>query len=375
MMEFCDLKKQYLSMKEEMDEAILSAVAQTHFIGGPQVEQLEKELASYVGEPYCISCSTGTDALNLAMRAIGCGPGDAVFTTAFSFFATAEVVALNGATPVFADINPDTFNLDPVSLEQAIQKVKKEGLLRPKAVITVDLFGQPADYPAIRNITNRENLVLIEDAAQGFGGQIDGKLACSFGDISATSFFPSKPLGCYGDGGAIFTDNQEYASVMSSLKVHGKGADKYDNLRIGYNSRLDTVQAAVLLTKFSRFEWEVERRNQLADCYTKALSGIVKTPVVPKGYRSSWAQYTLMLPQEANRPAIQKALLEFGVKTMVYYPKPLHLQSAFLSLGYEKGSLPYAEAAADRVLSLPMHPYWEQSEVAQVCKAVQQVLG
>lgn len=217
--------------------------------------------------------------------------------------------------------------------------------------------------------------MLIEDAAQGFGGQIDGKLACSFGDISATSFFPSKPLGCYGDGGAIFTDNQEYASVMSSLKVHGKGADKYDNLRIGYNSRLDTVQAAVLLTKFSRFEWEVERRNQLADCYTKALSGIVKTPVVPKGYRSSWAQYTLMLPQEANRPAIQKALLEFGVKTMVYYPKPLHLQSAFLSLGYEKGSLPYAEAAADRVLSLPMHPYWEQSEVAQVCKAVQQVLG
>ena len=205
MMEFCDLKKQYQALLPEMEQAILSAASQAHYIGGPQVGELEKTLAAYVGEPYCISCATGTDALNLALRAIDCGPGDAVFTTAFSFFATAEVVSLNGAVPVFADINPDTFNLDPHSLELAVAQVKKEGKLRPKAVITVDLFGQPADYPAIRAIAKKEGLILIEDGAQGFGGKIGDQLACSFGDISATSFFPSKPLGCYGDGGAVFT--------------------------------------------------------------------------------------------------------------------------------------------------------------------------
>lgn len=368
-MQFRDLKKQYQVLKSDMDQAMLDAVASGAFIIGKQVKELEASLAEYVGVKHCISCANGTDALTLALKAWNIGAGDAVFVPDFTFFASAEVISLEGATPVFVDVDADTFNMDVKSLNEAIEKTVLEGKLTPKVIITVDLFGLPANYPEIRLIANNFGLRILEDGAQGFGGAIDGKRACSFGDISTTSFFPAKPLGCYGDGGAVFTDNDEWAAVLDSLRVHGKGSFKYDNVRIGVNSRLDTLQAAILQVKFDAFEkYEVEDINKAAALYTEKLKEVVKTPVIPAGYYSSWAQYTIKLKDREQRDGLQNFLKEQGIPTMVYYPKPMHEQTAYKSLGYGKGSCPVTEKLCETVLSLPIHPYLLQEDVELVCE-------
>ena len=374
-MQFRDLKKQYEVLKKDIDQAMLEVAASGAFIMGKQVKELEQQLAEYVGMKHCVSCANGTEALTLALKAWGIKAGDAVFVPDFTFFASAEVVSLEGATPVFVDVDVDTFNIDPAALEKAIEKTIKEGKLQPKVIITVDLFGLPANYPAIRKIADKYHLLILEDGAQGFGGEINGKKACSFGDISTTSFFPAKPLGCYGDGGAIFTDNDEWASLMDSLRVHGKGSFKYDNVRIGMNSRLDTLQAAILKVKFDAFKnYELNDVNKAANLYTQKLKDLVKTPVVPEGYLSSWAQYTIQLQDEKQRDGLQAYLKEQGIPTMVYYPKPMHEQTAYLGLGYQSGDFPATESLCDKVLSLPMHPYLTEEEIEKVCQAISEYL-
>ncbi|MBR2504215.1 MAG: DegT/DnrJ/EryC1/StrS family aminotransferase, partial [Oscillospiraceae bacterium] len=285
-MEFRNLKKQYEVLKAEIDSGITEVCTNANFISGAKVRQLEKELAEYVGVKHCVTCANGTDALTLALMVLGVGEGDCVFVPDFTFFSTAETVAYEGATPIFIDVDPDTFNMNPDSLKKAVEYIKNEGKLNAKAVITVDLFGLPADYDAITEIAEEYNLFIIEDSAQGFGGNIRGRMACSFAHIATTSFFPAKPLGCYGDGGAVFTDNDDYAALLRSYTVHGKNADdKYDNIRIGMNSRLDTIQAAVLLPKLHAFaDYELDDVNAAAEYYTENLKGIVKTPQVPEGY-------------------------------------------------------------------------------------------
>lgn len=370
-MQFRDLIKQYNVLKPEMDKAMLDTAASGGYIMGKAVKELETMLAEYVGVKYCISCANGTDALNLALKAWNIKEGDAVFVPDFTFFSSAEVVSLERATPVFVDVDADTYNMDPISLENAIKRTIKEKKLKPKVIITVDLFGLPANYPEIRKIADKYNLLILEDGAQGFGGNINGKMACSFGDISITSFFPAKPLGCYGDGGAIFTDNDEWASIMDSLRVHGKGSFKYDNVRIGVNSRLDTLQAAILKVKFNAFkEYELEKINEAANIYTSKLKGIVKTPIIPEGYYSSWAQYTVTLKNNEQRDGLQAYLKDKGIPSMIYYPKPMHEQTAYKYLGYKEGSSPIAEMLAKCVLSLPLHPYITDDEINQVGSVV-----
>jgi dTDP-4-amino-4,6-dideoxygalactose transaminase len=321
---------------------------------GPEVQELEEQLAEYVGVKHAITCANGTDALTLAMMVLDIQEGDAVFCPTFTFFATAETIAFAQATPVFVDSNEDTFNICPFDLEKRINQTIDEGKLIPKAIIAVDLFGLCADYPEIERIAKKYNLQLIEDAAQGFGGSINGKKAGSFGDIATTSFFPAKPLGCYGDGGALFTDNDEYAELIKSYRVHGKGSDKYDNVRIGMNSRLDTIQAAILLEKLAAFPQELIARNRSAAKYTQELNGTYKTPLVPEGYVSSWAQYTLVAP---DRDAEIAAYQAKGIPSMVYYRTCMHQQAAFKALGYQEGDFPVAERLANSVFSLPMHGY------------------
>lgn len=376
-MEFRDLKRQYQVLKPQMDAAMLEVAENCNFISGKQVTELEQQLAEYVGVKHCVTCGNGTDALTLVMMAWDIKAGDAVFVPTFTFFASAEVVAFEGATPVFVDVDERTFNVDPVKLEEAIEQVKKEGKLNPRAVIAVDLFGQPADYTKIEEICKKHGLLLLEDGAQGFGGKIGDRTACSFGDAAATSFFPAKPLGCYGDGGAVFTNDDEMADYMRSIRVHGKSpADKYDNLRIGLNSRLDTIQAAVLKVKLQAFkDHELESVNRAAKLYDEYLGNVVKTPVVPEGFYSSWAQYTLILDSKEQRTHLQKELKEQRIPTMVYYPKPMHLQGAFADLGYKKGDFPVAESLCERVLSLPMHPYLNEEDIRFVANAVKAALN
>ena len=383
-MEFRDLKKQYQVLREEMDRAILDTVASGAYIMGPQVKELEKQLADYVGVKHCLTCANGTDALTLALKAWGVGPGDAVFVPDFTFFSSAEVVPLEGAEPFFVDVCDDTFNIDSADLERAVQAVLAEGRLRPRIVVAVDLFGLPADYQAVRTVADRYGLLVLEDGAQGFGGTIDGKRACSFGDIATTSFFPAKPVGCYGDGGAVFTDNDEWAALIDSYRVHGKGQFKYDNVRIGMNSRLDTVQAAVLQVKLKAFaEYELDDINAAAEKYTERLKDIVATPIIPDGFRSSWAQYTIKLQDGAQRDTLQAALKAEGIPSMVYYPKPMHLQTAFSSLSFraepqaESRNLdlcPVATSLCSRVLSLPLHPYLTDEQIDTVCTAIRKFL-
>ena len=353
-MQFIDLAAQYQHLKTKIDQRIQDVLNHGQYIMGPEVKELEQKLAEYVGVKHVITCANGTDALTLAMMVLDIKEGDAVFCPTFTFFATAEVIAYEGATPVFVDSDRDTFNICPQNLEQQIQKVIAEGKLNPKAIIAVDLFGLPANYPEIEKIAEKYGLKLIEDAAQGFGGSINGKRAGSFGDIAITSFFPAKPLGCYGDGGAVFTNNDEYAELLRSYRVHGKGKDKYDNVRIGMNSRLDTIQAAILLEKLAAFPTELEARNRAAEKYTSELKSKYKVPVVPEGYVSSWAQYTLQADDRDAEMANYKAQ---GIPTMVYYGTCMHNQTAFADLGYQRGDFPIAESLANNVFSLPMHGY------------------
>ncbi len=369
-MQFRDLKKQYEVLKPEMDKAILDTIASAGFIGGPKVKALEEALAAYCGVKHCVTCGNGTDALQLMLQAWGVGPGDAVFVPDFTFFASGEVVSFAGATPVFYDVDLQTFNADVNSLKKAIEAVEAEGKLNLKAVITVDLFGLPANYPEIEALAHAHGMKVLEDAAQGFGGEINGKHACSFGDGACTSFFPAKPLGCYGDGGAVFTDDDEVAALLRSLCVHGKGSYKYDNVRIGMNSRLDAVQAAVLDVKLKAFaDYELAAVNQAAAWYDAALEGVVKTPVIPEGYMSSWAQYTIQLPSREVRDGLQEALKAQGIPTMVYYPKPMHTQTAFAAVKAYV-DCPNTDTLSATVLSLPMHPYLDEETVQTVANAV-----
>jgi len=370
-MEFIDLKAQYQALKEEIDEAIQGVLNHGGFIMGKEVSELEAQLKEYVGAKYCVSCANGTDAMSMVLMAWDIKEGDAVFVPSFTFMSTSEVVSLRGATPVFVDIDIDTFNIDVDSLESTVKKVIAEGKLTPRVIIPVDLFGLPADYEKLLPLAKKYNLSILEDGAQGFGGAINGKKACSFGEAATTSFFPAKPLGCYGDGGAIFTDDEELYSILASIRVHGKGKDKYDNVRVGLNSRIDTLQAAILLLKLKAFrEHELTARQKWGELYASLLEDIVKTPTIPNGYTSSFAQYTILLDNEEQRDALQKKLKENNIPSMVYYPKPLHLQSVYCGLGYTEGSLPQAEKASKCVLSLPMHPYLNESEINNVVNII-----
>jgi len=369
-MQFIDLKAQYDTLRDRIDARIHQVLDHGGYIMGPEVKEFEAALSAYCGVEHTITCANGTDALVLALKALGIGPGDAVFTTPFTFFATAEAIALAGARPVFADIDPRTFNIDPASLEQAILRTEQERKFLPKAVMTVDLFGLPADYDAIEALCEKYKLDLVEDAAQGFGGEIRGRRAGSFGTVATTSFFPAKPLGCYGDGGAIFTNHEGVAERLRSLRVHGKGGDKYDNVRIGTNSRLDTLQAAILIEKLEAFPDEMEKRQQVAQRYTNQLPNWLTGPHVPEGYVSSWAQYSVLAESGAERTRIMKALGETGVPTMIYYAKPLHMQTALIDLGLKEGDFPVSEDASARVFSLPMGPYLSEADQSRVLETL-----
>lgn len=379
-MQFRDLKHQYQVLKKDIDQAVLDVMQSGAFIMGQPVKELEAQLAEYVGVRHCLTCANGTDALTLALKAWGIGPGDAVFVPDFTFFSSAEVVSLEGATPIFVDVDEETFNISPESLDEAIRQTLADGKLSPKVIIAVDLFGLPANYPEICKIADKYDLLILEDGAQGFGGEIMGRQACSFGDISTTSFFPAKPLGCYGDGGAIFTNSDEWAALIESYRVHGKGTFKYDNVRIGMNSRLDTIQAAILKVKLRAFrDYELADVNRVATRYTELLkdaSGI-KTPVVPTGFYSSWAQYTLRLESEIKRDALQTRLKEQGIPSMVYYPTPMHLQTAFQlpvpqgeGPGVGSNICPTSTKLSQTVLSLPMHPYMTDEDIQSVVDAI-----
>lgn len=373
-MQFKDLKRQYRVLRTDMDKAILDAAASGAYIMGPQVQELERELADYVGTRHCISCASGTDALTLALKAWGIRRGDAVFVPDFTFFASAEAVSLEGATPVFVDVDRETFSIDPADLENKIEATIRKGESVPKVIITVDLFGLPANYHAIRRIADNHGLLILEDGAQGFGGALDGKRNCSFGDISTTSFFPSKPLGCYGDGGACFTDNDEWAALMDSYRMHGKGSSKYENVRIGMNSRLDAIQASILRVKLKAFAEELAAVNRAAAEYTARLADIVETPVVPDGLLSSWAQYTVKLNNKTERDGLQAYLEGQGIPSMVYYPTPMRRQTAYVNRGLPESDCTVADRLCETVLSLPIHPYIELEEIDEVCNSVKAFL-
>ncbi len=358
-MDFIDLSAQQKLIREKIEKRISDILDHGQYIMGPEVFELEEKLKSYVNVKYCISCSSGTDALIIPLMAKGIGPGDAVITTSFSYIATAEVIHLLGATPIFCDIYPGTFNLDPNGLEKAYNKAVSEKL-KPKAIISVDLFGLPARYRLIDEFAKSKKLFLLEDAAQGFGGTIGNSKACTFGDVSSTSFFPAKPLGGYGDGGAIFTNNDELAEKMRSIRVHGAGNDKYDNIRLGLNGRLDTLQAAILIEKLNIFDSEIVKRNKIAEKYTNNLDSNIITPIIPKGYMSSWAQYSIVIEDKEKRNKMIEFLSKDGIPSMIYYKIPLHLQKVFKYLNYKLGDMPVSERISNKILSIPMHPYLDK---------------
>jgi len=381
-MDFIDLATQQKRIKQKIDDAIQRVLSHGKYVMGPEVPELEERLAAYVGAGHAIGCASGTDALLLALMAYGVGPGDAIFTTPFTFIATAEVIALLGATPVFVDIDPATFNLAPASLERAVQAVQSQdplvhplpsgpsgsSYLRPRGVIPVDLFGLPADYDRLQAIAGEYGLFVIEDAAQSFGAAYKGRKAGALGQIGCTSFYPAKPLGGYGEGGMCFTDDDHLQEMMCSFRVHGQGRDRYDNVRIGLNARLDTLQAAILLVKFEIFPEEVELRQQIAQRYTDLLASCsqLQTPLIPQGYLSAWAQYSVLAESGTHRAELQQKLQDEGIPTAIFYPKPLHLQGAFASLGYKAGTFPVSEDYATRIFSLPMHPYLQKAEQERI---------
>jgi dTDP-4-amino-4,6-dideoxygalactose transaminase len=373
--EFIDLGRQYKLIENDIKLGIDAVFQSRRFIMGQEVAELEEKLAAFVGSRYALSCSSGTDALVILLMAYGVGPGDAVFVPTFTFFASAECVSTVGATPVFVDVDPDTFNISPDSLRQAIDKTLTEGKLHPRGIIPVDLFGLPAEYGAIESLAKKHNLFVLEDAAQGFGGEYHGKRAGSLGDVAATSFFPAKPLGCYGDGGAAFIEDDTFCALCESIRIHGQGVNRYDNVRLGINGRLDTIQATVLLVKLGLFEAELDARNKHAAAYTERLKDIIKVPVVPKGYRSSWAQYTLTAKSEEQREVIMAQLKSRDIPSTIYYPTPVHLATAYKALGYEPGSLPVSERLSKLVFSIPLHPYLENDEIDLVSQTIREALS
>ena len=374
-MQFRDLKTQYTVLKNEMDKAILEVVASSAFVMGPKIKEMESAFAEYVGVKHCVACNSGTDALLLALKVWNIKPGDAVFVPSFTFFASAEVIAMQGATPVFVDVDKDTFNVDVADLERKIELTLKRGKLNPRVIIAVDLFGLPADFKTIRKVADKYGLYVLEDGAQGFGGRIGDQKACTFGDISTTSFFPAKPVGCYGDGGAVFTDNVEWASLLESYHIHGKGSDRYDNVRIGMNSLLDSIQAAILLVKLKAFkENELVDVNKVAARYTERLKNLVKTPIVPEGFYSSWAQYTIQVENKEVREGLQTALKAHDIPTAIYYPIPMHRQTAFKDLDLDDNRCPVSDQLADTVVSLPIHPYLSLADQDMICDAVREFL-
>lgn len=362
---FIDLQAQRRRLGKQVDQAIAAVLEHGAFIMGPEVRALEQSLGEFCGAREVVSCASGTDALLLVLMAWDIGPGDAVIVPSFTFVATAEVVALTGATPVFVDVLEDTFNMDPEALAPAVALARERGL-NPRAVIPVDLFGQPADYERILPEAERLGLQVLADTAQGFGGAVGGQRTGTFGTATGTSFFPAKPLGCYGDGGAIFTDDAELAGRLRSVRVHGQGRDKYDNVRIGVNGRLDTIQAAILLCKLAIFEDEIEARNAVAKRYNEGLGDVVNVPNVRPGYTSVWAQYTVRVP---NRDAVAPRLKAAGIPTAIYYPIPLHRQTGYA--GYPAvGDLSVSDRLAADVLSLPMHPYLDEALQDRIVAAV-----
>lgn len=386
-MEFIDLHAQQREILPVLEQRVRAVFRHGRFILGPEIRELERKLAEFAGVQHALACASGTDALLLVLMALEVGPGDAVLTTPFTFIATAEVISLLGATPVFVDIDPATFNLDPQALDQALRALRTRDpslhplprrssleALKPKVVIPVDLFGLPADYDAIQEVADRYGLFVLEDAAQSFGAVYKGRKACSLGQAAATSFFPAKPLGCYGDGGAVFTNDEALAEKAASLRVHGQGSDKYDNVRIGLNARCDTLQAAILLAKLEVFSQELDRRRQVACEYSRALDACphVQPPRVPVGLQSAWAQYSVL---SDRRDRILESLKEAGIPAAVYYRKPLHLQGAFSALGYLKGDFPVSEDASRRIFSLPMHPYLTKEQINRVASTVARGAG
>ena len=385
---FIDLAAQKNRILPRIQKRIQTVLEHGKYIMGPEIKELEDALADYIAVKHAITCSSGTDALLMALMAKNIGPGDAVFTTPYTFFATAEVIALLGATPIFVDIDYKTFNMSPAKLESAIKAVQTKNHsiypftqtdeLTPKAVMSVDMFGLPCDYDQLEKITSTYGLFLIEDAAQGFGGVFNQKKACTFGDIGCTSFFPAKPLGCYGDGGAVFTDSDEIAGRLESIRVHGKGLDKYNNDRVGLNARMDTIQAAILLEKLKIFPDELTKRQAVAKRYSQKLADFnenIVLPDVPVNCLSAWAQYSILLKTENLRNTLQKKLKESGIPSMIYYPVPVHRSRAFRKLGYPSGSMPVSEDCSKRILSLPMHPYMEKKQQDHIISAVQKAMA
>jgi dTDP-4-amino-4,6-dideoxygalactose transaminase len=371
--EFIDLGAQRRRIGQRMDDAVLRVVHHGKYIMGPEVAELEKKLSAFCGAKHTLSCANGTDALGLGLMALKVKPGDAILCPSFTFAATAEVIAWYGATAIFVDVFEDTFNMDPKSLEAGIETAKRRGL-KPVGVIPVDLFGQPADFDAIAPIARANNVWIMSDAAQSFGATYKDRKVGTMGQITTTSFFPAKPLGCYGDGGAVFTDDDKLIEVLRSLRVHGQGTDKYDNVRIGMNGRLDTIQAAVLIEKLAVFADEIVARDKVADAYNAALKDIAIVPIVKAGYTSVWAQYTIRLPGR-DRDKIAAALKAQGVPTAIYYPKPLHVQTAYRDYPVAGNGLPVSERLAKEVLALPMHPYLDEPTQARIVGAVRAALA
>ncbi len=365
-MKFIDLRRQYEKLGNEINANIQKVLEHEQFIMGPEVEELEGELANYTGRKYAYTCASGTDALVIPLMAYELEKTDAVFVPSFTFFASAESVNLAGGTPVFVDSNND-FLIDCEDLERRIKKTIAEGKYVPRGIIAVNLFGQVCDFDEIGRIARKYNLFVLEDAAQSMGAAHCGRKSGSFGDVSATSFFPAKPLGCYGDGGAVFTDDDELAAKIKSIRVHGQGSDRYSNVRIGLNGRMDTLQAAILQPKLRILDAEIGLRQNVAKHYTRLLSGSFTTPQVSEGNVSAWAQYTLLADSEAQREQIVEGMKSKGIPIMVYYATPLHMQAAYRYLGYAKADVENAAALSKRVFSLPMHPYLEEEEIVDVC--------
>ena len=371
---FIDIVEQRRRLGKHIDDAVAGVLTHCQFINGPEVARLEADLAAFSGAKHVIACASGTDALLMVLMAKKIGPGDAVICPTFTFCATGEVVAILGATPVFVDVDEATFNIDPNSLKDGIAVARKRGL-KPKAIIPVDLFGQPADHDAIAAIAAAEGMFVLDDAAQGFGATYKGRRLGSIGLATATSFFPAKPLGCFGDGGAIFTDDAELAADLRSVRVHGQGSDKYDNVRLGLTARLDTMQAAILIEKLKIFEDEIVARNKVAERYARCLGNVVSVPRLASGCTSVWAQYTIRLPDGVDRDGFAAALKAQGIPTAIYYPKSMHQQTAYRNFPVAAGGLPVSEKLSEDVISLPMHAYLDEPTQQRIIKAVRGALG